>query len=86
MAITISTGKEMQDVGSEIQSLCHEILALLWAMEESTDQTGVDNDVIARSISYRRTGDRIANEINALGGRIETTGMVMSRSERGGAA
>lgn len=85
MATIISNGKEMQSVGSEIQSLCHEMLALLWAMEESADQVGVDNDVTARAISYRRTGDRIAQEINKLGGQIESAGMAMSRAEKGGA-
>lgn len=86
MATAIPNGEEMQGIGSEIQSLCHEMLALLWAMEESTDQTGVPNDVTSRAISYRRTGDRIALEINKLGGRIESTGMAMSRAENGGDA
>lgn len=85
MAILIPNGKEMQSAGTEIQSLCHEIYALLWALEESADQVGVPTDVASRAISYRRSGDRIAQEIARIGERIESTGMAMSRTERGAA-
>lgn len=79
--IIVPNGQGFQDIASEIQYLAHEVAAITWAMEESSEDTDI-SEIQSRAISFRRAADRATKAILSQCDYLEMIGMKMSASER----